>query len=191
MTRVLEMPAGDGRAMPPAAASHRVIVVLGYHEFGDDGSHGISAICRAAVRKAEALAEEAPPRAVIFTGWSSNGGPAEADQMAEEWKGRRDVALIREPHAVNTAENAVRSLALVQAIEGISEVVLVCSIRHFPRVRFLFERLYRRNGYATGYRYVVWPLPSLPLVLREMWSITRMARDRRRALRLLQEADSG
>ena len=33
-----------------------VIVVLGYHEFGDDGSHGISDICRAGVRRAEALA---------------------------------------------------------------------------------------------------------------------------------------
>jgi uncharacterized SAM-binding protein YcdF (DUF218 family) len=166
-------------------------VVLGYHEIGDDGWHGISSICRAAISRAEALAAEMPPRAVIFTGWSSNGGPAEADQMAEEWKGRRDIALIREPRAVNTAENAVRSLALVQTIEGASEVVLVCSIRHFPRAHFLFDRLYRRHGYAIRYRYVFWPLPSLPLLHRELWSITRMARDRRRALRLLDEVDSG
>ena len=187
MASVLETAEHDKRAMRPDGASDRVIVVLGYHEIGDDGWHGISAICRAAVRRAEALAAETPPRAVIFTGWSSNGGPAEADQMAEEWRGRRDIPLLREPHAVNTAENAVRSLALLQTVEGVSEVVLVCSIRHFPRVRFLFDRLYRRNGYATRYRYVLWPLPSLPLVLRELWSITRMARDRRRALRLLDE----
>jgi len=165
-------------------------VVLGYHEIGDDGRHGISSTCRAGVRRAEALADELSPRAVIFTGWSSNGGPAEAEQMADEWAGRRDVALIREPHAVNTAENAVRSLALVETLDGVSEVVLVCSIRHFPRVRFLFERLYRRRGYAIRYRYVVRPLPSLPLVLRELSSITRMARDRRRALRLLEETGS-
>ena len=184
------MPPRDARAAR-SRAPHRVIVVLGYHEIGDDGSHGISSICRAAVRRAEQLAAEVPPRAVIFTGWSSNGGPAEADQMAEEWKGRRDVALIREPQAVNTAENAVRSLALVQTIEGASEVVLVCSIRHFPRARFLFDRLYRRHGYATRYRYVVRPLPSLPLVRRELWSIARMARDRRRALRLLDELNRG
>jgi uncharacterized SAM-binding protein YcdF (DUF218 family) len=184
------MPPRDARAAR-SRASQRVIVVLGYHEIGDDGSHGISSICRAAVRRAERLAAEVPPRAVIFTGWSSNGGPAEADQMAEEWKGRRDVALIREPQAVNTAENAVRSLALVQTIEGASEVVLVCSIRHFPRARFLFDRLYRRHGYATRYRYVVRPLPSLPLVRRELWSIARMARDRRRALRLLDELGRG
>jgi uncharacterized SAM-binding protein YcdF (DUF218 family) len=107
--------------------------------------------------------------------------------MAEEWRGRSDVALIREPQAVNTAENAVRSLALVQKIDAVSEVVLVCSIRHFPRVRFLFDRLYHRHGYSTRYRYVFWPLPSPPLVSRELWSIARMARDRRRALHLLDE----
>ncbi len=108
--------------------------------------------------------------------------------MAEEWQGRRDVALIREPHAVNTAENAVRSLELVRTIDGASEVVLVCSIRHFPRARFLFDRLYRSHGYATRYRYVVRPLPSLPLWHHELMSIARMARDRRRALRLLEAA---
>jgi uncharacterized SAM-binding protein YcdF (DUF218 family) len=170
-----------------------VIVVLGYHEFGDDGRHEISPVCRAAVRRAEELAAraEGPPRAVVFTGWSSDGGPAEADQMAEEWRGRRDVSLIREPRAVNTAENAVRSLTLVRAIEGASEVVLVCSIRHFPRVRFFFGRLYSRYGYRTRYRYVVRPLPSLPLLGHELSSITRMARDRRRAMRLLDEGHSG
>jgi uncharacterized SAM-binding protein YcdF (DUF218 family) len=185
-------PHAPARALHAAApgASHSVILVLGYHEIGDDGWHGISSICRAGVRRAEALADELAPQAVIFTGWSSNGGPAEADQMADEWTGRRDVALIREPHAVNTAENAVRSLALVETIAEVSEVVLVCSIRHFPRVRFLFGRLYRRHGYAIRYRYVMRPLPSLPLVLREVSSITRMVRDRRRALRLLDEARS-
>jgi len=191
MARVLERPAGDLREARHDRVSDRVIVVLGYHEIGDDGRHGISAICRAAVRRAEMLAAAVRPRAVIFTGWSSNGGPAEADQMADEWKGRRDMPLIREPLAVNTAENAVRSLALVRTVEGTSEVVLVCSIRHFPRVPFLFERLYRHNGYATRYHYVTWPLPSLPLVLGEVGSITRMAGDRRRAMRLLDEADTG
>jgi hypothetical protein len=175
-------PASTVRSDPP---SERVIVVLGYHEIGDDGSHGLSPICRAAVRRAEALAEAEPPRAVIFTGWSSRGGPSEADLMAEQWRGRRDIPLLREPHASNTAENAVRSLALVQTLEGASEVVLVCSIRHFPRVRFLFRRLYRGHGLATRYRYVVRPFPSPALLWHEVASITRMARDRRRARRLL------
>jgi uncharacterized SAM-binding protein YcdF (DUF218 family) len=167
----------------------RVIVVLGYHEIGDDGSHGLSPICRAAVRRAEELAARERPRAVIFTGWSSRGGPTEADQMAAEWQGRRDVTLLCEPHASNTAENAVRSLALLRTLEGASEVELVCSIRHFPRVRFLFERVYRRHGISLRYRYVLRPLPSPPLLLHELASIARMARDRRRALRLLDELD--
>jgi uncharacterized SAM-binding protein YcdF (DUF218 family) len=191
MASVRAMPPKGEQAARRRTAAGRVIVVLGYHEIGDDGRHGISPICRAAVRRAEALAAEAPPRAVIFTGWSSTGGPAEADQMAEEWQGRRDVALLREPRAVNTAENAVRSLEIVRAIEGASEVVLVCSIRHFPRVRFFFGGLYRRYGYRTRYRYVVRPLPSLPLVRHELSSIARMARDRRRALQLLDEANPG
>ena len=187
MAGMLGMPARERPARLTDDAPARVIVVLGYHEIGDDGRHGISPICRAAVRRAEALAAEQPPRAVIFTGWSSNGGPPEAEQMAEEWQGRRDVALLREPRAINTAENAVRSLELVRAIEGASEVVLVCSIRHFPRVRFFFDRLYRRHGYVTRYRYVIWPLPSPGLIRHELASIVRMARDRRRALRLLDD----
>jgi hypothetical protein len=168
-------------------ASERVIVVLGYHAIGDDGSHALSPVCRAAVRRAEELADAEPPRAVIFTGWSSSGGPSEADLMAEHWQGRRDIPLLREPHASNTAENAVRSLALVQTLDGASEVVLVCSIRHFPRVRFFFRRLYRGYGLATRYRYVVRPFPSPGLLWHELASITRMARDRRRAMRLLDQ----
>jgi uncharacterized SAM-binding protein YcdF (DUF218 family) len=187
MTRVMDMPTHEERSTRPADAPGRVIVVLGYHEFGDDGSHGISRICRAAVRRAEAIAADTPPRAVIFTGWSSTGGPPEAEQMAAEWRGRRDVPLLREPRAVNTAENAVRSLELVRTIDGAAEVVLVCSIRHFPRVRFLFDRLYRSHGYATRYRYVLRPLPSLRLVAHELSSLTRMVRDRRHALQLLDE----
>ena len=105
--------------------------------------------------------------------------------MAAEWKGRRDVDLIREPRAANTAENAVRSLQLLETIEGGSEVIAVCSISHYPRVRFFFDRLYKRHGYSVGYRYVASPIPSPRLILAELSSITRMARDRRRALRLL------
>ena len=176
------------RSRPGSQGQDRVIVVLGYREIGADGSHRISEICRAAVRRAEALAAEAKPRAVIFTGWSCTGGPTEADQMAAEWKGRRDVALIREPAATNTAENAVRSLALLKELEGGAEVITVCSIRHFPRVRFFFDRLYKRHGYSVRYRYVASPIPSPRLLLAELSSITRMVRDRREALRLLTES---
>jgi uncharacterized SAM-binding protein YcdF (DUF218 family) len=187
MNSTFDMATMPQPTIPADRTPERVIVVLGYHEIGDDGSHGLSPVCRAAVRRAEALARDDPPRAVIFTGWSSSGGPSEADQMADEWQGRRDIPLIREPHASNTAENAVRSLALVRELEGASEVVLVCSIRHFPRVRFFFQRLYRGNGLATRYRYVVRPFPTPSLLWHELSSMTRMARDRRRALGLLDD----
>lgn len=185
-----DRPEADATGTPTRRVSDRVIVVLGYHQTGDDGLHGISAICRAAVRRAELLAAEATPRAVIFTGWSSNGGPTEADQMAAEWKGRRDVTLIREPRAVNTAENAVRSLEILHTIDGAADVITVCSILHRPRVRFLFHRLYKQHGYSIGYSHVASPVPSPRLLLAELSSITRMVRDRRKALRLLNDMDS-
>ena len=137
---------------PPDSRPGPVIVVLGYHEFGDDGSHGISEICRAGVRRAEALAADLHPRAVIFTGWSSTGGASEAEQMAAAWAGREDVELIRETTASNTAENAVRSLAMLPGLEGSAEVIVVCSVRHFPRVRYLFSALFRRHGYRVALR---------------------------------------
>jgi hypothetical protein len=173
------------RDIPDVDAPHRVIVVLGYHDTTDPAAHRISAICRAGVRRAEALADEARPRAIVFTGWAPNGDPSEAEQMAEAWEGRWDVPLLLEPRASNTAENAARSLALLQGLDDVSEVVIVCSVRHFPRARYLFSRLYAEHGYAVRYRYVWSPLPSFRLALAELGSITRMVRDRREAVQLL------
>ena len=108
--------------------------------------------------------------------------------MAAGWRGPADVPLIPEPKAVNTAENAVRSLQVLLGLDGVSEVEVVCSVRHYARVRFFFERLYRRHGYDVSYRYVARPAPSPRLVGSELGSISRMLRDRRRALRLLDPA---
>jgi hypothetical protein len=171
--------------MPADREPNRVIVVLGYDEIGDDGVHRISAICRAGVRRAEALAAEFSPLAVIFTGWSSNGGPSEAEQMRDAWQGRWDVPLLLEPLAVNTAENAVRSLLLTSRIADVQEVIVVCSARHALRAHFFFDDLYRRHGYRVGYRYVLRPAPPPALWAAEASSITRMVRDRRAALGLL------
>jgi hypothetical protein len=168
----------------------RVIVVLGYRELGADGSHGISDICRAGVRRAEVLADQLKPRAVVFTGWSSTGGPPEAEQMADAWHGRTDVQLIRESHAVNTAENAVRTVEVLRGLGSPLDVIVVCSIRHFPRVRYFFTALFRRHGHRVGYEYVASPLPSATLWRHELGSITRMVGDRRAALELLHETPS-
>ena len=53
------MPASEDPVDAAACAPDHVIVVLGYHEFGDDGRHGISSICRAAVRRAEEARRQA------------------------------------------------------------------------------------------------------------------------------------
>jgi uncharacterized SAM-binding protein YcdF (DUF218 family) len=168
----------------------RVIVVLGYREFAVDGSHGISDICRAGVGRAEALADQRTPRAVVFTGWSSTGGPSEAEQMANVWSGRTDVPLICEPHAVNTAENAVRTIEVLRGLDGPLDVIVVCSIHHFLRARYFFTALFRRHGHRVGYAYVCSPRPSARLWRHELGSITRMIRDRRTALELLRETPS-
>jgi uncharacterized SAM-binding protein YcdF (DUF218 family) len=172
------------------ATADRVIIVLGYRDIRADGSHGITSICRAGVRRAESLALDPRTRGVIFTGWSVDGGPTEADQMAAAWNGRRDVALIREPTATNTAENAVRSFQLVRSLEGVSSVLVVCSIHHLFRVRYFFGELFRQRGYEIGYRPGAWPVPLPGLLLHEASSITRMRADRRAALRLLGSGDA-
>jgi hypothetical protein len=164
----------------------RVLVVLGYGERRPDGSHGISEICRAGVRRAAALAAEPGTRAVVLTGWSPDGGPSEAEQMAAIWTGPPGVPLLLEPLARNTAENAVRSLQALRASPAdAAEVVVVCSIRHVPRVRYLFGDLFRRHAYAVCYRLVTRPRPSLRLLLEELSSLTRMVGDRRAAASLL------
>jgi hypothetical protein len=170
-----------------AAHAERVIIVLGYARRGPNGTHGISEICRAGVRRAAALAAEPGTRAVILTGWSSSGGASEAEQMAAAWAGPPDVPLLLEPLARNTAENAVRSLQTLRASTAADadEVLVVCSIRHALRVRYFFGALYRRHGYAIGYRFVTRPRPSLGLLLHELASMTRMARDRRAAEAML------
>ncbi len=164
-----------------------VLVILGYHEFGADGSHGISEVCRAGVRRAEALADRTKPRAVVFTGWSSTGGPSEAEQMADAWNGRSDVELIRESYAANTAENAVRTIDVLRGLDGPFDVLVVCSIRHFPRARYFFAGLFRRHGHRIGFSHVASPLPSAAVWRHELGSITRMVGDRRAALELLHE----
>jgi uncharacterized SAM-binding protein YcdF (DUF218 family) len=166
------------------------IVVLGYHDLGSGTEHAISAICRAGVRRAEQLAADPRARAVIFTGWSFDGGPSEADQMLAIWNGRRDIELIREPKAENTAENAVRSLEIIRDLGEVDEVLVVCSIPHLPRVLFFFDRLYRQFGYEIGHRTIGWPIPSPARLLHEGSSMKRMRADRRTALRLLREADA-
>ena len=158
-------------------AGHRTaIVVPGHRSLGSDGVHRISASCERLVREAEALAQTDGADVVVFSGWSSTGGPSEAEQMRDAWRG--PVAeLVIEPTARNTAENAARTLPLLREHE-VGHAVVVCAPSHLPRTRLIFGRLYRSAGVdvafraprlAPSLRSIVWELaafPFLPVQLR-------------------------
>ena len=108
---------------------------------------------------------------MLFTGWSSTGGPSEAEQMKLAWTGPH-VELVAEPTARTTAENASRSLALLLE-HGIGAAIVVCTPLHLARARLFFGRLYRANGLDVSFRVArvrpsvraaVWELSALPLV---------------------------
>ena len=90
---------------------------------------------------------------MVFSGWSPEGGPSEAEQMLEAWPGRRDVELVVESSASITAENMARTLPLL--IErDVHEATLVCGAIHLPRVRYFFGGVYPRFGIRCPYRAV-------------------------------------
>lgn len=147
------------------------IVVPGHGLVGDDGVHRISSRCLDLVAEAERLAARVEPELVLFTGWSSTGGPSEAEQMKLAWTGP-EVELVAEPTARTTAENASRSLALLLE-RSIEAAIVVCTPLHLARARLFFGRLYRANGLAVSFRVArvrpsvraaVWELSALPLV---------------------------
>jgi uncharacterized SAM-binding protein YcdF (DUF218 family) len=134
------------------------IVVPGNGVLGLDGVHRISGRCRRVVAEAERLATDLEPTAVVFSGWSPSGGPSEAEQMRDAWRGP-DVELVVEPTARTTAENAARTLPLLRGRE-IDEIVVVCAPLHLFRTRFFFRRLFEGFGIATRFHVArVFPTP--------------------------------
>jgi uncharacterized SAM-binding protein YcdF (DUF218 family) len=147
------------------------IVVPGHGGLGADGVHRISARSLLLVAEAERLAERVVPELVVLSGWSSSGGPSEAEQMRDAWGGP-DVELLVEPTARTTAENASRVLPLLLE-RGITTAVVLCTPVHLVRVRLVFDLLYRRKGISVRYHVVrvrpslgalAWELAALPLV---------------------------
>jgi uncharacterized SAM-binding protein YcdF (DUF218 family) len=147
------------------------IVVLGHRTLGSDGVHRISSRCVQLVREAEGLVGAGGADLVVFSGWSSTGGPSEAEQMRDAWRGP-DAELVVEPTARHTAENAARTLPLLLQ-RGVGRAVVVCAPSHLPRTRVLFGRLYRSSGIDVAFRAprlvpsiraVAWELAALPLL---------------------------
>jgi uncharacterized SAM-binding protein YcdF (DUF218 family) len=154
------------------------LVVPGNGLLDREGAYRISRGCRRLVAEAESLAGRLAPRAVVFSGWSPDGGPSEAAQMRAVWRGP-DVELVVEETASTTAENAARTLPLLLARE-IDEAVVVCTPLHLYRARWLFRRLYGAHGIATSFR--VAPVAPTPGALAwELGALTVLARQLRAA----------
>lgn len=153
------------------AGSRTAIVVPGHRSLGSDGVHRISRRCERLVREAEALASADAADVVVFSGWSSTGGPSEAEQMRDAWQGPA-AELVVEPTARNTAENAARTLPLLRE-RGVGHAVVVCAPSHLPRTRLIFGRLYRSSGVEVAFRAaplapslrsIAWELAAFPFL---------------------------
>ena len=147
------------------AGKRTAIVVPGHGDVDPAGTHRITRRCLRLVHEAERLVTAGGADVVVFSGWSSTGGPSEAEQMRDLWSGP-DVELVVEPTARNTAENASRTLPLLGE-RGIERAVVVCTPTHLARTRLLFGRLYRGAGVEVAYRAVA-VAPSLRSIAWEL-----------------------
>ncbi len=82
---------------------------------------------------------------ILFSGgritWK-DGGPSESADMAAIARamGVPDAAILEEPDSLNTRENAVNSIAIMER-EGIESILLVTSAMHMPRSVAIFQKL--------------------------------------------------
>jgi uncharacterized SAM-binding protein YcdF (DUF218 family) len=153
------------------------LIVLGSSRHASNGSYSISRACRRAVGHAGRLAALRAPQVVVFSGWAPNGGTPEAEQMRALWQGP-DVELVLEPTASTTAENAARTLPLVNE-RGIHRAVVVCTPLHLYRARWFFRRLYSARGIETAFTVpptvptpsaLVWELGALTVRSRQLYA---------------------
>lgn len=130
------------------------------------------------VHEAELIAESTDVDAVVFTGWSRNGGPSEAELMHDAWGGP-DVELVVEPTASVTAENATRTIPLLLE-RGIQRAIVVCAPLHLYRTRYFFTRLFGAYGIETEFR-VARTRRSVGALLWELGAVTVCRRQLRTA----------
>jgi uncharacterized SAM-binding protein YcdF (DUF218 family) len=158
--------------------SRPTLVVLGNGMVGRDGAYRISRACRRLVAEAERVARRVDAAAVVFSGWSPDGGPPEAEQMRARWRGPA-IELVAEETASTTAENAARTLPLLLE-RGVTEAIVVCAPLHLPRARWIFRRVYGAHGVAVRFR-VAAVAPTPGAVAWEIGALTVLARQVRAA----------
>jgi uncharacterized SAM-binding protein YcdF (DUF218 family) len=158
--------------------SSPALVVLGNGLHARDGSYRISRACRTVVAEAARVARTLDPSVVVFTGWSPNGGPSEAEQMRALWNGP-NVPIVVEETASSTAENAARTLPLLRE-RGVTQAIVVCAPLHLFRARWIFSRVYGAHGVAVRFR-VARALPTPGAVAWELGALTVVARQLREA----------
>ena len=147
------------------AGERTAVVVPGHGDVDPHGTHRITRRCLRLIHEAERLVTAGDADVVVFSGWSSTGGPSEAEQMRDAWSGP-DVELVVEPTARNTAENAARTLPLLRE-RRIDRAVVVCAPTHLARTRLLFGRIYRGAGVEVAFRAV----PVAPSLRSVMWEL--------------------
>ena len=169
-------------------AGNRTAVVVPGHGWPDlGGVHRISRRCLRLVREAEQLVSSTEADVVVFSGWSPTGGPSEAEQMRNAWRGLA-VELVVEPTAASTAENAARTLPLLLDRE-VGDAVVVCAPPHLLRTRVLYRRLYRDSGVEVAFRVarlaptiraIAWELLALPFLPLQLHAARAELERRRR-----------
>ena len=102
------------------------------------------------VRAAERIVVETNADVVVFTGWSPRGGPSEAEQMREAWRGP-GVELVVEPTASSPPRTRrARSRCCSSAASSApSSSARRCTCY---RTRFFFSRLYGAHGIESEFR---------------------------------------
>jgi uncharacterized SAM-binding protein YcdF (DUF218 family) len=163
----------------PSSAPDRLVVVLGYASGRDGGLHPI---CSARLAHAARLAGETD--AVLFSGSSRRrGGLSEAELMRRSWEGR-SAALLCDPDARVTAENAANAAAHAREL-AVSHVLVVTSWWHRLRAAVLFRSLLPGVRVDLAAARTPW---SLRLLGRELAVFPlvplQLARARRRAAAL-------
>jgi uncharacterized SAM-binding protein YcdF (DUF218 family) len=132
--------------------------------------------CRRLVAAAERAAESTRAEVVVFSGWSPNGGPSEAECMHTLWRGPRTLDLVVEETASTTAQNAARTLPLLLE-RGVTEAIVICSPLHLLRARWIFRNVYCSHGVAVRFRIariaptpgaLVWELGALAVAGRQV-----------------------